>query len=159
MGLSKSKQLKPGQQGQPGFPGSNPFPNQQSGFPVGFGGPSFPGSQPPGQNNGFPSTAGFQMPSFPSSQIGYPSFPSQPGFAGFPPSQIFPQPSSSFPVSYQSQPFRPLIPGYAPAPPHDRRSNVLGQEQDQGEYRFYDQQMPQMNQMGPMHTGKQRKQH
>jgi len=158
MGLSKSKQMKPGQQGgQPGgvgFPGGQPggFPNQQ----FGFGGPAFPGAQPPGQNNGFPSTAGFPLPGggFPSSQVGYPGFPpAPPSFASFPPNQLFPQ-SSSFPVSYPSQQFRPLVPGYAPAPPHDRRSNVLGQEQDQGEFRFFDQQMP------PMHQGgKQRKQH
>ena len=102
MGLSKSKQMKPGQQGgQPGFPGGpQGFPNQQ----FGFGAPAFPGSQPPGQNNGFPSTAGFPLPGgFPSSQVSYPGFPqAPPSFASFPPNQLFPQ-SSSFPVSYPSQ--------------------------------------------------------
>lgn len=166
--------MKSGQQGlpnQPGFPGQNPFQNQQTNFPVGFApsgtsfvAPSFAGPfvQPPGQNNGFVSNGGFPLNSMPPppAQLGYPSYPNQQGFSGFPQNQLFPQqpqiqqPQSSYPVSYQSQPFRPLIPGYAPAPSHVRRSDPIGQDQD--EYRFYEHQIPQM---GTINSSKHRKQH
>jgi hypothetical protein len=54
--------------------------------------------------------------------------------------------------------FRPLIPGYAPAPPSERRSNVV-QEQEQTDYvsRYYDQQIGQVPQLAQMHSGKPRK--
>lgn len=165
MGLSKSKQTKPG---QPGFPGQSSFPGQPGAGFAGFGSAPGFGAQAtsafPGQATlpgfgaqagaGYPPLfqSGFQLPG----QANVFGTPGQTG-SGFAGGLGFPQnnfQSSPYmpPVSYPNHVFKPLIPGYASAPGNDqRRQNAIEQEQHDFVPRYYGEQMPQMGQMQQMH--------